>query len=57
MTSIYLREGAIGRRGALMTSIYLRVGVIGIYIEGERRNFVSNVLKKKDTNDDFNHIK
>ena len=54
MTSItyerWLRE--IDRKGALMTLIYLRVGVISISIEGDRRNFVSNALKKKDLIDD-----
>ena len=54
MTSITyesrLRE--IDKRGTLMTFIYLRVGVLSISIEGDRRNFVSNALKKKDINDD-----
>ena len=53
MTSITyerkLRE--IDRRGALMSLIYLRVRVQSISIEGDRRNFVSNALKKKDVND------
>ena len=54
MTSITyerkLRE--IDRRGALLTLIYLRVGVKSISIKGDRRNFVSNALKKKYINND-----